>query len=196
MRIFIFILLLSLSFQSWTKADNIYEFEIGGISIGDSLLDHFSLEEINNMYTVTYPKSLKYIKLGVSANNEFDDYDDLTFHVLQNDKNYKIHTINGVIYFENKMADCLKKKKNVVRELSTVLPEIKHFNYDYKYPDPGRTAGSIAHVSDFEFDDGSSVRVWCVNWNEAAEKSLSYADSLSVSISPNYFFEWLNNEAQ
>ena len=137
-------------------------------------------------------------KLGISINavkhyKTFDDYDDLTFHVKENDKKYKIHTINGVIYYENKLDECLEKKKQVVKDLSAVLTTIKPFQYDYEYP--GRSAGSKAYVDDFEFDDGSSVRVWCVNWTEDVEKTLSYGDSLSISISPSYFFKWLNNEA-
>ena len=48
MRAFIIVLVLIFSLQSWTKADDIKDFEIEGISIGDSLLDYFSEEEINN----------------------------------------------------------------------------------------------------------------------------------------------------
>ena len=48
MRIFLSVLILLLSLQSWTKADDIRDFEIEGISIGDSLLDHFSEAEIKN----------------------------------------------------------------------------------------------------------------------------------------------------
>ena len=40
------ILILTLSFQSLTKAEDIKDFEIEGISIGDSLLDHMSLNKI------------------------------------------------------------------------------------------------------------------------------------------------------
>ena len=46
MRVFIAVLVLIFSFQSWTKADDIRDFEIEGMSIGDSLLDFFSEEEI------------------------------------------------------------------------------------------------------------------------------------------------------
>ena len=46
MRVFIAVLVLIFSFQSWTKADDIRDFEIEGMSIGDSLLDYFSEEEI------------------------------------------------------------------------------------------------------------------------------------------------------
>ena len=46
MKRLLLILILTLSFQSWTKADDIRDFEIEGISVGDSLLDYFTKEEI------------------------------------------------------------------------------------------------------------------------------------------------------
>ena len=42
----IIILTLFFNFQSLTKAENISDFEIEGISIGDSLLDYLSEKEI------------------------------------------------------------------------------------------------------------------------------------------------------
>jgi hypothetical protein len=47
MRVFITVLVLIFSLQSWTKADDISEFEIEGMSIGDSALDYFSEDEIS-----------------------------------------------------------------------------------------------------------------------------------------------------
>ena len=44
----------SLSFQSSTKADDISEFEIEGMSIGDSLFNFFDNEKINNSIVNTY----------------------------------------------------------------------------------------------------------------------------------------------
>ena len=46
MRIFLSVLILIFSFQSSTKADDIRDFEIEGMSIGDSALDHFTKQEI------------------------------------------------------------------------------------------------------------------------------------------------------
>ena len=40
------ILILTFSFQSFIKADDISDFQIEGISIGDSALNYFSEEEI------------------------------------------------------------------------------------------------------------------------------------------------------
>ena len=42
------ILILTLNFQSWTKAEGIKDFEIEGITIGDSILDFYSEKKIYN----------------------------------------------------------------------------------------------------------------------------------------------------
>ena len=47
MKKFILIIILILNLQSWTKADDIRDFEIEGMSIGDSLFDHFSESEFD-----------------------------------------------------------------------------------------------------------------------------------------------------
>ena len=61
MKIFLSVLILIFSLQSLTKADDIRDFEIEGISIGDSLLDHFSEEQIkDNRQTLAY-KSERFI---------------------------------------------------------------------------------------------------------------------------------------
>ena len=51
MRIFISVLILILGFQSMVKADDIKDFEIEGISIGDSALKFFTKDQIIKMMT-------------------------------------------------------------------------------------------------------------------------------------------------
>ena len=46
MKIFIAVLVLIFNIQSLSKADDIRDFEIEGMSIGDSLLDYFSEKKI------------------------------------------------------------------------------------------------------------------------------------------------------
>ena len=48
MKKILFIIFFIFIFQSWTKADDISEFEVEGISIGDSLLDYYSEDEIKS----------------------------------------------------------------------------------------------------------------------------------------------------
>jgi hypothetical protein len=188
------ILILMFSFQTLAKADDIRDFEIEGMSIGDSLLDFYNQDEIKEMYITTYPKSKKYIKLGFRGNSKLNDYEHVTFHVRENDNRYIIHTINGVMFFENKLDKCLKKKKEIVKDLSNTLTSLKPYDYEYSYQNAEK--GSIAYITDFKLNDGSSVRVWCVNWTTYVEENKNYNDSLSISMSPKYFLDWLNNESQ
>ena len=49
MKILLSILILVFSLQSWTKADDISEFQIEGISIGDSALNFYSKRKLKNL---------------------------------------------------------------------------------------------------------------------------------------------------
>ena len=70
----------------------------------------------------------------------------------------------------------------------------KYEEYDFKYEvDDGK---SIAYINAFAFNNNDKIRAWCVNWSEVTEKKRNFVDNLSLSISPNYFLEWLNNEAK
>ena len=57
MRVFIAVLVLIFSFQSWTKADDIRDFQIEGMSIGDSLFDYISEKELKNKPKAKYKNS-------------------------------------------------------------------------------------------------------------------------------------------
>ena len=52
MRVFIAVLVLIFSLQSWTKADDIRDFQIEGMSIGDSALDFFSKMKLKNILSI------------------------------------------------------------------------------------------------------------------------------------------------
>ncbi len=54
MKRIIFIIILIFSLQSLSKADDISDFQIEGMSIGDSLLDYFSRTEIDNKSQYIY----------------------------------------------------------------------------------------------------------------------------------------------
>ena len=47
MRIFLIVLILIFYLQSFSKADDIRDFEIDGLSIGDSILVNYNKNEIN-----------------------------------------------------------------------------------------------------------------------------------------------------
>ena len=49
MRFFLLVLFLVFNLQSWANADDIRDFQIEGMSIGDSLLDYFNEEKIKKI---------------------------------------------------------------------------------------------------------------------------------------------------
>ena len=90
--------ILIFSIQSLTKADDISDFKIEGISIGDSLLDFLSIEEINEN-----------IDPNISVNgflDELEKYDDDILKIYNNAAN------NGQVL--RYIADWNGKKAKVV----------------------------------------------------------------------------------
>ena len=53
--IYFFLVLFSLQTPSW--AEDIRDFQIEGMSLGDSALDYFTKEELNNALDITYYKN-------------------------------------------------------------------------------------------------------------------------------------------
>ena len=98
-RLFL-ILILTFSLQSWTKADDIRDFEIEGFSVGDSLLDYYSEAEINSKYKNYHYSSKKYYQIRIDRN--INQYELVTVHLKDKDKKYIIHNISGVIEYKNR----------------------------------------------------------------------------------------------
>ena len=194
MRVFIAVLVLIFSLQSWTKADNIREFEIEGISIDDSLLDYFSTKEIKEMKITEYPGSDKYIMLNYYSPTKLGVYDSMSFHVRKNDKSFIIHSLKAGIYYESNFNECMDKKKKLVEDLKLIFNKTKFEEYDFKYKvDDGK---SIAYINAFAFKNNDKIRAWCVNWSKVTEKKRNFVDNLALSISPGYFLDWLDNDAK
>jgi len=74
----LFSLIIILSLQSFTIADDIQDLEIEGMSVGDSLLDYFSEDEIKNNIYDAYP------------NKEDSTFTTVEISTLKSFKNYRI----------------------------------------------------------------------------------------------------------
>ena len=101
MRVFISVLILIFSFQSWTKADDIRDFEIEGISIEKSALNYFDVNGLEKAkkekYSYYYPEN-KFVKIAIATNKNSqaslyihsDIYEDLSITIKPKDKKYII----------------------------------------------------------------------------------------------------------
>ena len=121
MKRLLLILILTCSFQTLTKADDIRDFEIEGMSIGDSLLDFMSKSEIKNNELQYFTTKRDYYVVAI-----FDDlknYDQVEIYLKSNDKNYKIKTIAGMLKI-NSLDKCLSDKANIVKQVDNLFSNI------------------------------------------------------------------------
>ena len=180
MRVFIAVLVLFFSFQSWTKADDIRDFEIEGISVGDSLLDHFSEEEIKEFGIEYYPD--KEFKVLSVSSKRFKNYDAMQFDIKTNDKTYYLYGVVGIIDYSNNLKNCYIKMKEIIRDLSLVLT-------DYHKEDVGRLdnpVGADPYGGTYDlflfrkntFKKSERVQVSCNDWSEKS----NIPDSVKVEI--------------
>lgn len=119
---FLLILVLIFSLQSWIKADDIKDFEIEGMSIGDSLLDYVNENEINNNKIFRY-NSNKYLQYNLELNNS--QYDDLVIE-FKNSGNYLIGSIIArIMYLDNDFYKCSSKEKVILSDLNNFLKKMQ-----------------------------------------------------------------------
>ena len=194
-RLSLYLFLIFFTLQTPSQADDIRDFQIEGISVGDSLLDYFSENEIKGWHKTLYSASKKFHQIEAGASKSFFElYDDVGFHIRNNDKKYIIASLKGAKFFKNNLKACMKEKEKIALEISNILPNAKEEIYDYKYKSVS-DGNSIAYISDFEADNGA-IRIYCVDWSVAAEKEENWDDNLAVSISSSEFLKWLNNESR
>ena len=97
MNRFLLILILTLSYQSLTKAEDISDFQIEEMSIGDNLLTHVNLKIIKNSRKYTY-KSNKFYSMDLIL-DKFNTYYAVQVHLKKDDKKYQIYGLSGAIKF-------------------------------------------------------------------------------------------------
>ena len=101
-------------------ADDISDFEIEGMSIGDSLLNYFSEEEIkkNTFFMYSYIEERKFTcVVFLPPNFTFNNYLGVQVDIKINDNKYIIYAITGKDLIKD-INDCHKRQDNVTEELS------------------------------------------------------------------------------
>ena len=183
------IIILIFSLQSLTKADDIRDFEIEGISIGDSLLDYYSKDFIESQKKNYYPKSKKYFRISFRGTN-LNNYEGLQFQLRAGDEKYIIHSLGGLILYENNIDECYSFKNNIVLpEIKSIFLNVKEyeFNESHEYDPTGK---SITDIVFFSLDNGF-ITVSCTDWSEES----GLIDKLSVKVYTKEFSFFIDNEA-
>jgi len=202
MKRLLLILILTFIFQSLAKADDIRDFQIEGMSVGDNLLDYYTKDKIDRDKSFLY-KNKKYQAITF-WNVDSDLYDNIQFHFKDSDEKYTIASITGEIDYLNGVnkgsnkskENCSQQKKKIDKELNKIFGKISKRNagkYKHVHDKSGK---SIVDTAEYIFTSGEIARVYCVNWSdEYNNQSPPLVDVLSVSINDKDFMYFLNNEA-
>ena len=126
MRVFITILILIFSLQSITKAGDISDFEIEGMSIGDSALDYFSESEIiKNIRQDAYEGSDGHFYDIFLKKDLSEIYDKVSLAFKKNDKKYIIYSLGGLIFYAKDTDKCIEQYKKIAKDVETLFPNHK-----------------------------------------------------------------------
>tara|TARA_B100000579_G_C22411094_1_gene656363 strand:- start:8 stop:586 length:579 start_codon:yes stop_codon:yes gene_type:complete len=191
MKRLLLILILTLSFQSWTKADDIRDFEIEGMSIGDSLLDYISEEKIESFANDYYPASKKlYIKYVFLPS--FQIYESVTVALKEN--SFKIYGLSGVIVM-NDFDNCLEKKKEIINDISSTFSTQNIDKGTVKVPDLTDNS-SIRNQTELLLENDLGLfSVQCTDWSKKSEEKYDWSDNISISVYSKEYENFLRNEA-
>mgnify|MGYP000182676387 CR=1 FL=1 len=195
------ILVLGLLLSLNANADNIKDFQIEGMSIGDSLLKYYSEKDIKKSIAKKQGYKDKSFVRGVickrnakhsfcKVKKDLVTYDAVQFHFKKKDKEYELFMISGVKDFIGDIEGCKIEKSNTVSELAKIFPNAKKKSAKKPHPQD-KTKKSIVHTAYFYLDDDSASRVQCYDWS----KKTNRPDYLKVTLDHPEYIDWQKNKA-
>ena len=192
-KFILIIFFLILNLQLSIKADDIKEFEIEGISLYQSALNHFSINELKEDRVDNY-NSNKYTTSNIYHGLEMYDYIQISYKT--DDRKYIIQDISAAKNIKYK--ECLSQLDQVESDISSIYENSSKISNDGKltYDHPVDKSGQ-SKVTDIAwyFDTGDVIVAQCYNWQSKFGKKNNFKDSLTIGISNKDIDRWFSNEA-
>ena len=188
------VLLFSLFLLSTTSvfADDISDFSIEGISIGDSLLDHLSYKEIINSKLNYHEGERQYYPVS-GRNLKLKDFDLMEFYLRTNDNNFIIEYMVGAILYINNSDSCITKKHEIVGNVLSFLPNADMTDEETT-PHPYDQSGKSTQTQTNFLLNSGYISVDCKVWSyEIKHKHPDWTDNLGLIVSSYEFNEWVIN---
>ena len=184
------ILILMFSFQSLTKADDIRDFQIEGMSIGDSLLDHLTEDEIINSKRNYFKDQRKYYVVAKFKN--LKKYEVVDIYLKSGDKKYIIRTLGGLM--TSNLNKCLETKKKIKKEFDEIFSNLKSAEHIKKH-EFDKSGKSKQYQQVYYFGDESKrdnhIRIECDNWSKKIKKEKSFEDGLNIVAMTTEILDWI-----
>ncbi len=187
MKFFLTVFIILFSLQSLTKADDIRDFEIEGVSIGDSLLDYFTKDQIDNNDLKANFKDKTVEGILFQNIDLIVNYDAMQF--VYKIKNMEIINITALIQTGEDIELCKKKKDQIVKDLNDIFINTEKTNDETNHQ-ADITGKSKVISTFFKFKNGDYVAVECEKWS----KDMGHPNSLKVSLRTNFYNNFLIKE--
>ena len=186
-------------------ADDISDFQIEGISIGDSLLDYMTEDEILEGIERTkdwyshFKEPNKYAE--VKINNNFSKYDvvgvfiknnNLNEYVSNKNEKYTILGIRGSIFYDEDFDNCIIERDKIVEIFSKILPSAKKSEY-YEIHDADPSGDSIIDSVYLDKLPYEGSRYTCTDWGESISSMNNWVDHLSIYLETEEIINWFEN---
>ena len=185
---YLFLLLFSFQTSSW--ADDVRDFQIEGMSIGDSLLDYFSEKEIQENLPYEIWKGKKFDAFEFVSAERFKDYDAVQIGFKPVDKKYIIYSVEGMMSFDKDFPNCLNKMEEIKLEIEE-LKNLKKEEFDFRKHRQDKTGKSKYITTSYNFLNDDSINIQCYSWSE----EMNQIDHLRISLRSKEYSEWIINEA-
>ena len=188
-------LIILLLFSSSVFAEDISDFQIEGMSVGDSLLNYFSEDEIISEIkrTKSWYSDLPQ-ESGFGEVYKFyglDTYFMVSFMVKPDDDKYIIYSIRGSLPYEVDMSLCYKKMDEISKEFSVLFEnaEKSENSYNHSIDPSGRSK-----VSDvvFKLQSGDEISIRCMDFEEKLRIKKDWIDGLHIGIYKKEVSDWLS----
>jgi hypothetical protein len=190
MKKFFLVIFLLLAYVNQSIADDLKDFEIEGLAIGESLLDYATKEEINSIKVEFGYKTDKFNTYRFEKIHDLNQYDKLNVSVKKGDKNFIIVGISGIYYYKN-LDECNSLKKEIQ---SYVKKEFKIDGTDItKFPSSmDKTGKSIIYGIQNYLKPYPSLESININCYDFTKESLMKAN-LKVSVNTHEFMDFIIN---
>ena len=187
MKKFLAILVLGLFLITPSQADDSRDFQIEGMSIGDSLLDYFSEEEILENLPYSEWKKKKFNLFEFNSSERFEDYDAIQISFKRKDKKYIIYSIEGLMNFQDNIDNCIKKMKEIDLELSKMFKNLEKEEFGFAKLRQDKSGKSKYTTTMYYFSNEDRIGTQCYDWS----KEIKGIDHLRVLMRKKEYSKWL-----
>ena len=188
----ILLTLFILLFLSSVFAEDISDFEIEGISIGDSLLDYFSEKEIKKAKKDYGYNNDDFTTVEFYQHPSLNMYKNLSVSFKSNDTQYLIYELSGFDFIDNDNNECFDKVDIVSNEISKIINQIEKISTTKNHTaDP--TGKSKVKKSNWWFESKDLIKVECWDWSKEITENNSWFDNFAVTFVTDEYLTWLDS---